>query len=117
MGYVKDHAAPGDRRSEKRSVPLSPGQQRCHCRRGERGPRGAHSENRFSGTSRQRCDNFNAPLAVTKAAVLYVFRTLVAEPIPLNAGCMRPLELVIPEGSMLNPKPPATVAAGNVETS
>jgi 5-oxoprolinase (ATP-hydrolysing) len=71
----------------------------------------------FTGTSPQRSDNFNAPLAVTKAAVLYVFRTLVAEPIPLNAGCLRPLELIIPDGSMLNPRPPAAVVAGNVETS
>jgi 5-oxoprolinase (ATP-hydrolysing) len=71
----------------------------------------------FSGTSPQRPDNFNAPLAVTKAAVLYVFRCLVGEPIPLNAGCLEPLELVVPEGSLLNPRPPAAVVAGNVEVS
>jgi len=71
----------------------------------------------FSGTSRQRADNFNAPLAVTKAAVLYVFRCLVGEPIPLNAGCLEPLELVVPEGCLLNPLPPAAVVAGNVEVS
>jgi 5-oxoprolinase (ATP-hydrolysing) len=71
----------------------------------------------FSGTSRQRPDNFNAPLAVTKAAVLYVFRCLVGEPIPLNAGCLEPLELVVPEGCLLNPLPPAAVVAGNVEVS
>jgi 5-oxoprolinase (ATP-hydrolysing) len=71
----------------------------------------------FSGTSRQRPDNFNAPLAVTKAAVLYVFRCLVGEPIPLNAGCLEPLELVVPEGCLLNPRPPAAVVAGNVEVS
>jgi 5-oxoprolinase (ATP-hydrolysing) len=71
----------------------------------------------FSGTSPQRPDNFNAPLAVTKAAVLYVFRCLVGEPIPLNAGCLEPLELVVPEGCLLNPCPPAAVVAGNVEVS
>lgn len=71
----------------------------------------------FSGTSEQRDNNFNAPLAVTRAAVLYVFRTLVDDDIPLNEGCMRPLRVIAPEGSMLNPRFPAAVAAGNVETS
>jgi 5-oxoprolinase (ATP-hydrolysing) len=71
----------------------------------------------FAGTSTQRPNNFNAPAAVAKAAVLYVFRTLVQEAIPLNAGCLRPLEIVIPPGSMLNPAYPAAVVAGNVETS
>jgi len=71
----------------------------------------------FTGTSPQSDDNFNAPLAVCMAAVLYVFRTLVDEDIPLNAGCMRPLEVRVPEGSMLNPRYPAAVVAGNVETS
>ena len=71
----------------------------------------------FSASSPQGEHNFNAPLAVTKAAVLYVFRTLVNEPIPLNAGCFEPLELVVPPGSLLNPRPPAAVVAGNVETS
>jgi len=71
----------------------------------------------FSGTSSQGQHNFHAPLAVTKAAVLYVIRCLVEEPIPLNAGCFRPLTLVVPEGSLLNPRPPAAVVAGNVETS
>ncbi|MFO7277293.1 MAG: hydantoinase B/oxoprolinase family protein [Pseudomonadota bacterium] len=71
----------------------------------------------FSGTSPQGEHNFNAPRAVCIAAVLYVFRTLVDRPIPLNEGCLRPLEIVIPRGSMLDPRPPAAVAAGNVETS
>ncbi|MBD1874633.1 hydantoinase B/oxoprolinase family protein [Nodosilinea sp. FACHB-131] len=71
----------------------------------------------FSGTSPQRPSNFNAPAAVCKAAVLYVFRTLVDDDIPLNAGCLKPLEIVIPEGSMLNPQYPAAVVAGNVEVS
>jgi 5-oxoprolinase (ATP-hydrolysing) len=71
----------------------------------------------FTGTSPQQGNNFNAPRAVTVAAVLYVFRTLIDEPIPLNAGCLRPLTIVVPPGSMLDPRPPAAVVAGNVETS
>jgi len=71
----------------------------------------------FTGTSPQQSNNFNAPLAVCKAAVLYVFRTLVDTPIPLNAGCLKPLEIVVPAGCMLNPTYPAAVVAGNVETS
>ncbi|MEQ1774301.1 MAG: hydantoinase B/oxoprolinase family protein, partial [Burkholderiales bacterium] len=71
----------------------------------------------FSGTSTQRDSNFNAPSAVTMAAVLYVFRTLVDDDIPLNAGCLKPLQVIIPEGCMLNPRHPAAVVAGNVETS
>ncbi|HXS27410.1 MAG TPA: hydantoinase B/oxoprolinase family protein [Steroidobacteraceae bacterium] len=71
----------------------------------------------FSGTSPQGAHNFNAPRAVSIAAVLYVFRTLVDRPIPLNEGCIAPLDIVIPPGSMLDPLPPAAVAAGNVETS
>ncbi len=71
----------------------------------------------FTGTSKQQISNFNAPLAVCKAAVLYVFRTLVDAPIPLNAGCLKPLEIVVPKGCLLNPAYPAAVVAGNVETS
>jgi 5-oxoprolinase (ATP-hydrolysing) len=71
----------------------------------------------FTGTSAQLDNNFNAPSAVTRAAVLYVFRTLVDDDIPLNAGCLKPVKLIIPEGSMLNPVYPAAVVAGNVETS
>jgi 5-oxoprolinase (ATP-hydrolysing) len=71
----------------------------------------------FTGTSPQRPNNFNAPLAVCQAAVLYVFRTLVDAEIPLNEGCLDPIELVVPEGCMLNPRYPAAVVAGNVETS
>ncbi len=71
----------------------------------------------FTGTSPQLATNFNAPSSVVTAAVLYVFRTLVATDIPLNDGCMRPLRLVIPAGSMLAPVYPAAVVAGNVETS
>jgi len=71
----------------------------------------------FTGTSAQLSDNFNAPAAVTMSAVIYVFRTLVNADIPLNAGCLKPLRVIIPEGCMLNPRYPAAVVAGNVETS
>jgi len=71
----------------------------------------------FTGTSAQQINNFNAPTAVCMAAVLYVFRTLVDDDIPLNAGCLKPLKVIIPAGCMLNPNPPASVVAGNVETS
>ncbi|MBI1210650.1 MAG: 5-oxoprolinase [Alphaproteobacteria bacterium] len=71
----------------------------------------------FTGTSAQRPNNFNAPRSVTTAAVLYVFRCLIDSDIPLNAGCLRPITIVVPEGTMLNPQYPAAVVAGNVETS
>src|SRR4029079_15298951 len=71
----------------------------------------------FSGTSPQQLTNFNAPSSITRAAVLYVVRTLVDDDIPMNEGCLEPIELVIPPGSMLAPRPPAAVVAGNVETS
>ncbi len=71
----------------------------------------------FTGTSAQQDTNFNAPAAITRAAVLYVFRCLCEDEIPLNAGCLRPLEIVVPERSMLKPEPPAAVVAGNVEVS
>lgn len=71
----------------------------------------------FTGSSAQLPNNFNAPKAVTMAAVLYVFRTLVDDDIPLNAGCLKPLHVIVPEGCMLNPRAPAAVVAGNVETS
>ncbi|PZM09010.1 hydantoinase B/oxoprolinase family protein [Rhizobium tubonense] len=71
----------------------------------------------FTGTSDQRADNFNAPRPVTRAAVLYVFRVLVEADIPMNAGCLRPIRIVIPDGTMLTPKYPAAVVAGNVEVS
>ena len=81
----------------------------------------SHDERRadidFTGTSPQLPNNFNAPSAICMAAVLYVFRTLVDDDIPLNAGCLKPLNVIIPEGSMLNPRYPAAVVSGNVETS
>ena len=71
----------------------------------------------FTGTSAQLPDNFNAPKSITRAAALYVLRTLIDDAIPMNDGCLKPVELIVPEGSMLNPKPGAAVVAGNVETS
>ena len=71
----------------------------------------------FTGTSLQSDNNFNAPSAVARAVVLYVFRSLIAEDIPMNEGCLEPLNIVIPEGSLLSPNYPAAVVAGNVETS
>ncbi len=71
----------------------------------------------FTGTSPQSSSNFNAPLSVVKAAVIYVFRTLVDDDIPLNAGCLKPLHLIVPEDCLLNPRYPAAVVAGNVEVS
>ena len=81
----------------------------------DRSARGALVD--FTGTSDQHPGNFNAPVAVCRSAVLYVFRCMVDDAIPLNAGCLRPLELLVPDPSMLSPHPPAAVIAGNVETS
>lgn len=71
----------------------------------------------FTGTSPQQNTNFNAPEPVTRAAVLYVFRVMVDDDIPMNAGCLRPINIIIPKKSMLSPEYPAAVVAGNVETS
>ncbi|MDB9528401.1 hydantoinase B/oxoprolinase family protein [Oscillatoria sp. CS-180] len=81
----------------------------------DRQQRTAHVD--FTGTSPQQAGNLNAPLAIAKAVVLYVFRTLVDDDIPLNAGCLKPITLTVPEGCLLNPRYPAAVVAGNVETS
>ena len=81
----------------------------------DRGARAARVD--FTGTSDQVPTNFNAPASICRAAALYVFRTLVDDDIPMNDGCLRPVDLVIPEGSMLRPRYPAAVVAGNVETS
>jgi 5-oxoprolinase (ATP-hydrolysing) len=81
----------------------------------DRATRGAVID--FTGTSEQQPNNLNAPRSVTKAAALYVFRCLVDSDIPMNAGCLRPLQIIVPEGSLLSPLPPAAVAGGNVETS
>jgi 5-oxoprolinase (ATP-hydrolysing) len=71
----------------------------------------------FTGTSPQLPDNFNAPFSIVRAASLYVVRTLIDDAIPMNDGCLRPIKLIVPDGSMLNPHHPAAVVAGNVETS
>jgi 5-oxoprolinase (ATP-hydrolysing) len=71
----------------------------------------------FTGTGAQHSGNYNAPQAVTRAVVLYVFRTLVGKPIPLNEGCLKPLTIIVPEGTLLNPRSPAAVIAGNTEVS
>ena len=121
MGYVQDNAEESVRRVITRlkngefTLPLDNGAQIRVAIRVDAANR--TSEVDFTGTSAQQTNNFNAPTAVCMAAVLYVFRTLVNDDIPLNAGCLKPIKVIIPAGSMLNPNPPASVVAGNVETS
>ena len=121
MGHVQDNAEESVRRVITRlkdgafTLPLDNGAQIQVAIRVDAVRRTAVVD--FTGTSKQQTNNFNAPTAVCMAAVLYVFRTLVDDDIPLNAGCLKPLEVIIPEGSMLRPNPPASVVAGNVETS
>ncbi len=121
MRHVQDNAEESVRRVITRlkdgqfTLPLDNGAQIQVAVRVDQAGRSAEID--FSGTSAQLANNFNAPRAVCMAAVLYVFRTLVDDDIPLNAGCLKPLKVIIPEGSMLNPLPPASVVAGNVETS
>ena len=122
MGHVQDNAEEAVRRVlgvlKDGAFRVRDGQRRGDRRRRSRSTaRGAAATIDFTGTSAQQPTNFNAPSAVCKAAVLYVFRTLVDDDIPMNAGCLKPLEIVIPEGSMLSPRYPAAVVAGNVETS
>ncbi len=122
LGHVQRHAAEAVRRVIDRLhdgaflLPLDDGLEVSVVITVDRAARRARID--FSGTSPQQTGgNLNAPLAITKAVVLYVFRCLVDRPIPLNAGCFEPLELVVPEGCLLHPRPPAAVVAGNVETS
>jgi 5-oxoprolinase (ATP-hydrolysing) len=121
MGHVQDNAAESVRRVIDRLEDCSFEQemdQGCFIRVKvtiDRDRREATVD--FTGTSAQRPDNFNAPAPVTQAAVLYVFRVMVDGKIPLNAGCLRPIRIVVPEGSMLAPRYPAAVVAGNVEVS
>ncbi|MBC7467765.1 MAG: hydantoinase B/oxoprolinase family protein [Ramlibacter sp.] len=121
MGHVQDNAEESVRRVITRltdgvfTLPLDNGAQIRVALRVDAKNRSAEID--FTGTSPQQTNNFNAPTAVCMAAVLYVFRTLVDDDIPLNAGCLKPLKVIIPAGSMLNPNPPASVVAGNVETS
>jgi 5-oxoprolinase (ATP-hydrolysing) len=121
MGHVQDNAE----ESVRRVIPVL--QDGCYAYeldngavikvaiRVDRSSRTAEID--FTGTSAQLPDNFNAPSAVAMAAVLYVFRTLVDDDIPLNSGCLKPLRVIIPPGTMLSPEYPAAVVAGNVETS
>jgi 5-oxoprolinase (ATP-hydrolysing) len=121
MGHVQDNAeeavrrAIGRLRSGSFSYELDGGERIRVSIEVDRATRSARVD--FSGTSPQSKTNFNAPMAVCRAAVLYVFRTLVDHDIPMNEGCLRPIDLRVPEGSLLNPRPPAAVVAGNVETS
>lgn len=121
MRHVQDNAEESVRRVITRLkdgqfiLPLDNGAQISVAIRVDTKNRSAEID--FTGTSAQQTNNFNAPTAVCMAAVLYVFRTLVDDDIPLNAGCLKPLKVIIPVGSMLNPNPPASVVAGNVETS
>jgi 5-oxoprolinase (ATP-hydrolysing) len=121
MKHVQDNAEESVRRVITRlkdgqfTLPLDNGAQIQVAVRVRADQRSAEID--FTGTSDQLSNNFNAPKAVCVAAVLYVFRTLVDDDIPLNAGCLKPLKIIVAEGSMLNPLPPASVVAGNVETS
>ncbi|GGZ00412.1 hydantoinase B/oxoprolinase family protein [Pseudoduganella plicata] len=121
MGHVQDNAEEAVRRvigalhDGSYTVQLDNGAQIQVAVTVDRAARSATID--FTGTSSQLPNNFNAPSAVCMAAVLYVFRTLVDDEIPLNAGCLKPLSVVIPPGSMLNPHYPASVVSGNVETS
>jgi 5-oxoprolinase (ATP-hydrolysing) len=112
LGMTGDGAAAGPRTF---TYPFDNGQKICVAIHIDPDKREAHID--FSGTSEAGDNNLNAPASVCQAAVMYVFRTLVAANIPLNAGCRRPLRLSIPEGCMLNPVYPAAVVGGNVETS
>ena len=121
MDHVRDNAAEAVR-DLLGSLPegsfccaLDDGDQICVSVRIDRTRRRAVVD--FAGTSAQRRDSFNAPLAVSRAAVLYVVRTLVERDIPLNAGCLEPLEIRVPPGCLLDPRSPAAVVAGNVEVS
>nr|WP_315219051.1 hydantoinase B/oxoprolinase family protein [uncultured Duganella sp.] len=121
MGHVQDNAEEAVRRvvgslkDGAYTLPLDNGARIQVAVRVDQANRGAEID--FTGTSAQLDNNFNAPSAVCMAAVLYVFRTLVNDEIPLNAGCLKPLKVIIPPGSMLNPHYPASVVSGNVETS
>jgi 5-oxoprolinase (ATP-hydrolysing) len=121
MGHVQDNADESVRRVLDRlndsqfSFPVDGGRQIAVSIRVDKARREAIVD--FTGTSPQQADNFNAPAPVTRAAVLYVFRVMVDDEIPMNAGCLRPIRIIVPEGLMLSPRYPAAVVAGNVEVS
>ncbi|MEN8888014.1 MAG: hydantoinase B/oxoprolinase family protein [Celeribacter marinus] len=121
MGHVQDNAEASvraviDRLSDGAfTYPMDDGAQIKVAVRVDRAARRATVD--FTGTSAQHTGNFNAPLSISRAVVLYVFRTLVGKNIPLNEGCLAPIDIIVPEGSMLNPRAPAAVIAGNTEVS
>jgi 5-oxoprolinase (ATP-hydrolysing) len=121
MGHVQDNAAESVRRVIDRlheaafSYEMDQGTRIAVKIKVDKNARTATVD--FTGTSPQQADNFNAPEPVTRAAVLYVFRVMVDDDIPMNAGCLRPIRIIIPKRSMLSPEYPAAVVAGNVETS
>jgi 5-oxoprolinase (ATP-hydrolysing) len=121
MGHVQDNAAESVRRvidtlqGGSFDYPMDEGQMIKVKVSVDRGNRQATVD--FTGTSDQHKGNYNAPFAVCRAVVLYVFRTLVGSNIPLNEGCLEPITIIAPEGSMLNPGYPAAVIAGNTEVS
>jgi len=121
MGHVQDNAAESVRRvvatlqEGQFSYPMDEGQVINVAISVDRAARTATID--FTGTSPQHSGNYNAPFAVCRAVVLYVFRTLVGNDIPLNEGCLKPLNIIVPDGSMLNPVYPAAVIAGNTEVS
>ena len=121
MGHVQDNVEECVRRvidvlhDSNFTVPMDGGETICVAIRIDKQARRATID--FTGTSDASPTNFNAPSAVTRAAVLYVFRAMVKDTIPLNEGCLKPLDIIIPHGCLLNPRYPAAVVAGNVETS
>lgn len=121
MGHVQDNAEESVRRvidtlkDGTFSYPMDTGQMIRVTVSVDRAARCATVD--FNGTSDQHSGNYNAPFAVCRAVVLYVFRTLVGAAIPLNEGCLKPIEIIAPEGTMLNPRFPAAVIAGNTEVS
>jgi 5-oxoprolinase (ATP-hydrolysing) len=121
MGHVQDNAEAAVRDVIDRlkdgdfAYPMDDGSQIKVALRVDHSTRSAVVD--FTGTSDQHSGNFNAPLSISRAVVLYVFRCLVGKNIPLNEGCLRPIKIIVPEGSMLNPRAPAAVIAGNTEVS
>ena len=121
MGHVQANAeeavrrAIGSLRDSAFRFPLDDGAEIAVAIRIDKTTRSAMID--FTGTSAQRPGNYNAPRAISRAAVLYVFRALVGKDIPLNEGCLKPIELIVPEGTMINPRFPAAVIAGNTEVS
>jgi 5-oxoprolinase (ATP-hydrolysing) len=121
MQHVQDNAEESVRRVitalKDGAFDAAAGQRRADRVQGHGRRRRARGHHRLHRHQRAAAQQLQRPKAVTMAAVLYVFRTLVDDDIPLNAGCLKPLQVIVPEGCMLNPRPPAAVVAGNVETS